>query len=321
MSIIAADWLPYRLALLRPWQTARGLRNERAGSLLRLTTADGLTGWGDAAPLPEFGINEQAALAFAEECAQLDLAAQRAGLSLAAWLSGEAPIESVAVNAVSGPLFSLDAEQIAALVTAGFTLIKVKVGIHPVADELRQLQHLSNTLPAGIRWRLDANGAWSQADAATFIAGCRNLPVEGLEEPLQNPDLATLGELQANASFPLAIDESTQLLNEDFWSSPPVRRLTIKPARNGGLLASTAIALRAQTLGLESVVTSSLESACGLLACAHLAAAIAPQTTHGLATANWFANDTGRPPRIASGRLYLPRQAGLGFIPDFSGST
>jgi o-succinylbenzoate synthase len=319
VSVTAAAWLPYRLALRRPWQTARGLLHERTGTLLRLTTADGLTGWGDAAPLPEFGISEAAALAFAEECAQLDLAAQRAGLSLAAWLSGAAPVESVAVNAVAGALFSLSGEQIAESVGAGFSVIKVKVGIDPVVDELRQLKHLSSTLPAGILWRLDANGAWSLADAVTFIAGCRDLPVEGLEEPLRDPELATLRELQANAAFPLAIDESTQLINEDFWTSPPVRRLIIKPARNGGLLASVALALRAQMLGVECVLTSSLESACGLIACAQLAAVIAPQATHGLATAEWLVNDTGRTPRLAGGRLYLPAQTGLGFIPDFPG--
>ena len=321
MRLTAADWLPYRLALRRPWQTARGLLHERAGTLLRLTTVDGLSGWGDAAPLPEFGISEAAALAFAEECAHLDLAAQRAGLSLAAWLSGEVPVESVAVNAISGPLFSLSGEQIAEFVAVGFTVIKVKVGIRPVADELHQLKHLSSTLPAGIRWRLDANGAWSLTDAAAFIAGCKDLPIEGLEEPLRDPELAPLRQLQASATFPLAIDESTQLINEDFWSSPPVRRLIIKPARHGGLLASVALALRAQMHGVECVVTSSLESACGLIACAQLAAAIAPQATHGLATADWLVNDTGRPPRIAGGRLHLPQQAGLGFSPDFSRST
>ena len=78
MTVIAADWLPYGLPLRTPWLTSQGRLEERRGRLLRLRTADGLTGWGDAAPLPEFGITDLAAQAFAEETAHLDLAAQRA---------------------------------------------------------------------------------------------------------------------------------------------------------------------------------------------------------------------------------------------------
>ena len=58
MKVVAADWLPYCLPLRRPWQTSRGTLNERHGRLRRLTTDDGRTGWGDCAPLPEFGIAE-----------------------------------------------------------------------------------------------------------------------------------------------------------------------------------------------------------------------------------------------------------------------
>ena len=88
MKVVAADWLPYCLPLRRPWQTSRGTLNERHGRLRRLVTEDGRTGWGDCAPLPEFGIDEAAATAFAEESATLDLAAQAAGLSLGRMVVG-----------------------------------------------------------------------------------------------------------------------------------------------------------------------------------------------------------------------------------------
>ena len=55
MKLVAADWLPYTLPLSRPWQTSRGEIDERHGRLFRLQSADGLTGWGDCAPLPDFG--------------------------------------------------------------------------------------------------------------------------------------------------------------------------------------------------------------------------------------------------------------------------
>ena len=131
---------------------------------------------------------------------------------------------------------------------------------------------------------------------------------------MAEPNSVFLQNLQATVAFPLAIDESTDLLDANFFRHPPVRRLVIKPARHG-LLASVELALRARASGLEVIVTSSLESACGLLACAHLAAAVAPAAVHGLATADWLAADTGTPPAIVGGRLQLPTVPGLGFQP------
>ena len=314
MTIVAADWLPYRLPLRRPWQTSRGTLNERHGRLRRLTDDDGRTGWGDCAPLPEFGIDEAAATAFAEESAALDLAAQRAGLPLDAWLSGRAPVASVAVNASFGPISTVDRNRLAQAVAAGFTVAKLKAGVAPVDDEIAALHRLAATLPPTLRLRLDANRAWPLAAARRFVAAGAGLPIDGLEEPLADPTHALLASLQAAANFPLAIDESIRLLDTAFFRHPPVRRLVLKPARHGGLLASTELALRARASGLEVVVTSALESACGIATLAHLAAAVAPEAVHGLATGDWLAGDAGLPPRIVDGRMRLPAGDGAGFM-------
>jgi len=313
MKLVAADWLPYALPFKLPWQTSCGELHERNGRLFRLQTADGLTGWGDGAPLPDFGISDDAATAFAEETAHLDLVAQKAGLPLNAWLSGEPPVTSIAVNANFGPIFTVDHRMLDNAAEAGFSIVKLKLGRQPVSDEIAGLQRLARDLPPGLQLRLDANRAWTYAEAQIFITACGGLPVEGLEEPLTQPDSVSLAKLQSTAAFPLAIDESIDLLDAHFFRHPPVRRIVIKPARHGGLLASMELALRARASGLEVIVTSSLESACGLLACAHLAAAVAPLAVHGLATADWFAADTGPAPLIANGRLPLPSRPGLGF--------
>ena len=318
MNVVSADWLPYCLPLKRPWLTSQGRLDERHGHLLRLRTSDGLTGWGDCAPLPEFGIDEAAARDLAEECALLDLAAQRARLPLGCWLAGGPPIQSVAVNATLGPIATVTPEAIEASLAAGFRVLKIKVGVGRLVDEIGGLQHLCAALPAGIGLRLDANGAWDIAEAERFLAACRALPIDAIEEPLHAPDGAILHRLQASVPFPLAIDESLHLVDRDFWLSPPVRRLVIKPPRVGGLLASIELGLRARAAGVECIVTASLESACGLTACAHLAAAISPDSCHGLATADWLASDTGDAPAIVGGRMLLPQTPGLGF-PDIRG--
>lgn len=315
MKRVAADWLPYALPFKQPWHTSRGTLDKREGRLLRLQATDGLTGWGDAAPLPEFGISDDAAAAFAEECAQLDLIARQAGLPLNAWLSGEPPVTNLTVNRNFGPILKCSPEDLQQAVAEGFSVIKLKVGVAPLKGEIAALHRLAATLPDGLRLRLDANRAWCFADAQTFIAACAGLPVEGLEEPLPDPTPARLAELQSAAAFPLAIDESIHLLDTHFFRHPPVGRIVIKPARHGGLLASVELALRARASAIDVVVTSSLESACGLLACAHLAAAVAPRAVHGLATADWLVADTGAAPPIVGERLQLPAAPGLGFTP------
>ena len=313
MSVVAADWLPYCLPLKTPWQTSQGVFSVRHGQLLRLQTDDGRIGWGDSAPLPEFGISETTATLFAEEVATLDLAAQKAGLPLNSWHSGEAPVTSAAVNANLGGIFTVQIEDIARVLARGFSVLKIKIGIGHWQDEIDHLQHLSSILPTGAQFRLDANATWSLEHAEAFLQACTKLPIEGLEEPLHAPSQSLLARLQRLVTFPIAVDESCHLINENFFHHPPVRRLILKPARHGGLLASMGIALRAQAAGIECVVTSSLESNCGLLACAHLAAAIAPQAVHGLATADWFIENMGEEVALRAGRVILPSTPGIGF--------
>ena len=313
MSVVGADWLPYCLPLKTLWQTSQGCFSERHGRLLRLQTDDGRIGWGDSAPLPEFGISETNATLFAEETATLDLAAQKAGLPLNSWLSGEAPVTSAAVNANLGSIFAIHIEDITSALARGFSVLKIKVGIGYWPDEINHLRDLSTALPAGAKFRLDANAAWTLEQAEAFLQACTQLPIEGLEEPLHAASQSTLARLQDLVLFPIAVDESCHLIDENFFQRPPVRRLILKPARHGGLLTSMGIALRAQAAGIECIVTSSLESNCGLLTCAHLAAAIAPQAVHGLATADWFIENMGEAMALCAGRIILPSMPGLGF--------
>jgi L-alanine-DL-glutamate epimerase-like enolase superfamily enzyme len=191
------------------------------------------------------------------------------------------------------------------------------VGTGRVDDELERLRHIAAVLPTNTQLRLDANGAWNAAEASHFIDGCADLPIEMLEEPLADPDLACLRHLQARCRFPLAVDESWQVLaaQGDLLAEPAIRRLVIKPPRLGGLLPALALAKRASAVGVECIVTSSMDSACGVFGAAHLAAALDNGLAHGLATSCWLSEDVGAPPVIAQGRMRMNNAAGSGFVP------
>lgn len=66
---------------------------------------------------------------------------------------------------------------------------------------------------------------------------------------------------------------------------------------------------------MDVVFTSVVDSAVGVSAAAHLAAAVAPGLAHGLATLDWLAADVAPAPPRRDGRLWLGTAPGLGVLP------
>jgi o-succinylbenzoate synthase len=345
MRITGARIDAYRLPLCRTWRTANGAITERRGWLVALETEDGRTGWGDCAPLPAPGIeaseSAEAALRsllswlkdlsprealtrleqeasctpaarFALETALVDLAAQAERLPMARWFNSRAVL-SVAVNATLGAIDEDLAERANAALAAGYRVLKIKIGIGPWETEKKLLRELVDALPDGVRLRLDANRAWSEHAAQAALKDLADLPVESVEEPLEDADPIALAKLQHSVPFALTLDESLADFNlESLPSACPVRRLVLKPTVLGGLGRTLAAAEKAREAGLECVVTSALESSVGVRAAAHLAAALGGSLVHGLATSSWLAQDVAVAPRIENGRIELENRPGLG---------
>lgn len=338
MRITGADIVPYCLPLKRPWVAAAATLHERRGALLRLTSDDGLVGWGDCAPLPSGGdpapilaalenyCRRPAATDFpaaalppearwAVETAQADIAAQTQGVTLARFL-GAGDTTGIACNAALGPLDAGCAARAAAALAAGFAIGKFKVGIGGIEEELARLAAVVEATRGRLRLRLDANRAWRDEDAHRFLAAIVALPIDAIEEALASPTLTDLAALQAGLPYPLAIDESLpQFGITALIESRAVRRLVLKPARLGGIAATQAVAAQARAAGIEVVLTSVVDSAIGVTATAHLAAALSPMLAHGLGTSAWLAADVAVAPRIAAGKLTLPHAPGLGIWP------
>ena len=338
--MIRAEVVPYCLPLKRPWVAASAILTERRGALLKLTDADGLTGWGDCAPLPSGGNAGDVLMALAAyarrpasadfsvsppevrwavETAQLDIAAQRQGVPLARHLNPDAPLD-IAINAALGPLDETCLQRAREAIGQDFAIGKIKVGIAPADIELARLQALAEATQGRLRLRLDANRAWNDIDAARFLDAIRDLPIDAVEEPVSAPTPEKLARLQAGLPYALAIDESLPQLGVDaIAAARAVRRLVLKPARLGGHAATQAIAQRAATADIDVVLTSVVDTAVGVMAAAHLAAAIssalAPRLAHGLGTSAWLAADVAATPAIARGRLQLPDTPGLGIRP------
>ena len=340
---VCFEFHPYQLNFRIRWPGLDILL--RKGWLVKIRRGEE-AGWGECAPLPSAGTEapsrarralERAcgrrweaeallahlqalagpapAAACALETALLDLEGRRRGLPLRRLLAPRAA-DAIAVNAMAG---SACREATKEAVQAGFRVVKLKVGQDAPDRELHCLRELCATLPPEIRLRLDANRAWDPDGASRFLQRLEGLPVESLEEPLRDPDPATLRRLQETTPIALAADESLKELGtESFLEAAPVRRVVLKPMAHGGPARTLELAQRALEAGMVPLITSTLESAVGLHAACQLAAALDslhPGTAHGLATASWLADDPSTPPRLERGRILLNDQPGLGMTP------
>ncbi|NCA69054.1 MAG: o-succinylbenzoate synthase [Sphingobacteriia bacterium] len=335
---------PYCLPLRSVWSSSRGTFTERHGWLVTLKSGD-LYGIGDCAPMPEAGtekhqtasltlahlacssqgllasdllnefnlwLTKAPATRFAIECAAFDLISKARLLPLRHLLNENAG-DRVPVNCIAGSLTHVTSREIEEHCLSGFNVIKLKVGIASITKELEHITRLANVLPNGTKFRLDANGAWTPAEAEWMIERLSGLPVECLEEPLAAPDPYHLSQLQSIADFPLALDENaTRLLSNHGLADLGIKRLVIKPAVLGGLTRAIELADQATQTQIGVAITSVLESAAGLWATTQLAAAINNQIPHGLGTGSWILSDLGKSPEIMEGFIKLTNRPGSG---------
>ncbi len=332
---------PYAVPLARAWLSARGATTTREGWLVCVEDDDGARGWGECAPLPGAGTETPAeawlalsaaaerlpgldspraldalpgpgtpAARFGLEGALLDLLARRAGLPLYRFLEPDAAGE-VEVNAFGGAVDDGLGQRLFEAGRKGFGVVKLKLATRPVEEELAALEALAGVPEVPGRWRLDVNRGWDLATARRAWPRLAALPVEAVEEPANDADARALAELQGEAGFAVALDES---LGRWRPTDPlPVRRQVLKPMVVGGHGAALALAGRAHT---ESVVTSSVETAVGLWHAAHLAAAVGQPLAHGLDTGSWLSRLLGPDLPVEGGRLVLGERGGIGWDPE-----
>jgi O-succinylbenzoate synthase len=262
---------PYRLPLHPPLRTAHGWWRERAGLLLRLEAEDRSVGFGEVAPVPEFGTEtlaeaEAACAALGGRVDEAALAAVPARLACVRFGLAEArtarPAPGPARVAVAAllPAGRGAVDALRRTREAGFVAFKWKVGVGDPTDERAVLDDLLAELPGYARLRLDANGAWDRREAARWLDRCAERPVEFVEQPLAPADEDGLRGLAADFPVALALDESVARLDDARrWQArgwPGV--FVIKPALAGPL--DETLAWRART-GADIVWSSAIETA------------------------------------------------------------
>lgn len=332
------------VALREPLATAFGELRERELLILSLTGADGVTGYGECAPLtPYDGVPvEVAAEALAvyaqilhdcddgaagtvmldacREAADIpvalaavdlalwDRAGRRSGLPVAALLTDD-PLERVPVNATIGAADRAGAARAASEAReAGYGCIKLKVGL---GDDAGRVAAVRAAAGPGMLLRLDANGAWDVEQAVTAIGALSPAGLELVEEPVHG--IQGIRAVRERVAVRVAMDETA----EDFGAliAGGADAVCLKVSRCGGisgLLAQAALVLAG---GAEVYVASTFDGPLGIAAGVHVAAALRVGAACGLATLEHLDVEIPAALAVREGHIALPTGPGLGVIP------
>jgi L-alanine-DL-glutamate epimerase-like enolase superfamily enzyme len=339
---VRLDFERRTLRLKRPLQTSYGVITERQLLAVSLTDEDGVTGYGEAAPLePYDGISidraqnslERYAPVLAESeglnGAQLidacreadDLPQALAAIDLALWdrsgrISGKPiaamltdnPAAEVPVNAAISALDRAGvAEEAAAAVAEGFECVKLKVG---VGDDAGRVAAARAAAGPEIALRLDANGAWTVEEAVRTIDALAPAGLELVEEPVHG--LRYVREVRERVAVRIAIDETAA--EHGALGAGVADAVCLKISRCGGIGGLIAAATLVRASGAEAYIASTYDGPLGIAAGVHAAAALAsrgPVPHCGLATLGMFEN-IENPLFALGGQITVPAGHGLG---------
>lgn len=214
---------------------------------VRLETADGLVGWGEAACLGGPTWSEESAESIAatierylvpwlvgQEAEGVERLARemarrvqgnpfaRAAVEMALWdLNGRAL--GVPVHRLLGgrlrdrvPLsWSLavadpgaEIEEARAKVARGHRIFKIKTAARPVAEDVERVRRLREALGPDISLRVDANQGWDRPTALRAIRALEPFGVDFVEQPVPRWDLDGMAEIARRVEVPIMADES-----------------------------------------------------------------------------------------------------------------
>jgi o-succinylbenzoate synthase len=315
--------LRLRIPLRRPFVTSAGVLAERELVVIRLEDDEGTPGWGEAAPLePYDGVSvddvwealldgppardapPQARTAW--ELSELDLQARRRGRPL-----GEPGAETIPVNMTlpAGPPEEVVAAAKAGL-REGYSCFKLKVGLPDDAERVAAVREALGSWPA---LRLDANGAWSAAEAVDRIRELAAFDLELVEQPCAT--LEELAEVRARVETLIAADEPIRTADD-------VRRavelgacdaVNVKLASSGGFTHARDALRAAAEAETQAWLSSTLDGPWGISASLQLAAQHHLTLACGLATLRLFEGPIADAlPAPRQGLLAVPGGPGLG---------
>lgn len=329
---------PRTLHFKQPAGTSRGVYTTRRVWYLHLTSDSqpGREGIGECAPLPNLSCDdlphyEQLLSSLCQEAAQSGIDYERLrpypsilfGLETAFrhFERGTASLwdtpfsrgeQGIPINGLiwMGSYTQMLA-QIEAKMQADFRCIKLKIGAIHFEEELSLLKMIRRHFSAKeIELRVDANGAFSPAEALEKLKRLSELDLHSIEQPIRAGQWDSMAHLSQLSPLPIALDEeligvhSTSRKKELLETIHP-QYIILKPSLHGGLRGSQEWIAAASQLGIGWWITSALESNIGLNAIAQWCATLHNPLPQGLGTGALFTDNIPMPLEVRGDELWV----------------
>ena len=200
----------------------------------------------------------------------------------------------------------------------GFNFFKLKIGVKPIADEIKAAHAIRKALPDATLCA-DANCGLTLAAARRYAERTRDANLAFIEQPLPADDLAGLKALTRASKTPIGMDESIHSLADiEVTRRAGAKGISLKLIKLGGFREAFAAGKLCKKLGLKINVAAKIaESSIGTAAAVHLACAV-PNVDWGVSLTNMYlAEDIVKQPiALRDGVVALPTGRGLGVDVD-----
>ncbi len=204
---------------------------------------------------------------------------------------------------------------------AGFRCVKLKIGGIGFDSELELLRDIRKRFSAeSLELRLDANGAFSPAEALTRIDALSRFGIHSIEQPIRRGQYAEMARICRESPVDIALDEELIGLTstadkERMLDAIRPRYVILKPSLCGGFASADEWIRLARDRGIGWWATSALESNIGLNAIAQWVSSYHPDIPQGLGTGMLYSNNVESPLRQerdvllsdTSGRWCMPQ--------------
>jgi L-Ala-D/L-Glu epimerase len=355
MRIVAIDPVLVDVPLAAPVQGVHGTTSVQRSVLVRVTTDEGIEGWGNVDPTPGYSLvsaveihdavsrlasvlvgadpfNLHSALArmdretadgfeskAAIEMAMLDLKGRALGVPVHSLLGG-ALTPDVTLNAWIGTVAPEQAAREAAeWVRRGFTTAKIKVS--GSGDEgIARVAAVRAAVGDRLALRVDFNESLTLAEAVSCIRRLEPYALTLVEQPIARTDIAGLAGIRRAIGIPLMADESVtgpaSLM--DIIRREAADIVKVKVMKQGGLLRARQMIDCAAAAGLRVVIGHGFGLSLSTLAEAAVAAtsdAVIPGC-EAVGPLKMAGDVVTAPVRLGGGVLHLVDTPGLGATID-----
>lgn len=350
-TVIGIDIWQLRVPLAKSYHLSHliGTMTHSEGFVVRLTLANGVTGWGEGNPqLPFDGFSQetgyqalidQSRLMIGQSLTDLPdqepdatrKGAPSAALNIASFdalgksrgvpvwnLLGTQVRDSIEVLwPTSNGTAADDLEIIGTRLPQGFKTYMLKMGSQPIDDEVVRTHELLGSLPDGVRVMIDANQGWTREEAQQYLERTAGLPIILLEQPLQQEDLKGLGQLRGKGLVPISVDESVSTLQQAqaVLDQDAADIFSIKVSKNGGLTNGKRLAALVNRAGKKVLMNSMIELGLCQAASLQLAATLENLVPCGhayMSTLRMSDDVTNFSELVHDGQARVPNLPGLG---------